>query len=289
MKKFLTTLLVTGMLVGGMTSVASAQVQPLYLPGSDSSVNVYVNGKRLQVDQPAIVKNGRTLVPLRAIFEALGAQIQWDAQNQMITAERDNTLIQLPLNSTVAVVKGTSVTLDVPAESINYRTMVPVRFVSEALDAHVAWDGGTSSVFVSQYSGQSLVTLSEYITSIEKSMNELPPVATGLDEDYNDYVNKKLNAQQFQSQYDAKLEQYKLLLDDIKSVEVPDDQLTKRFADQTVQMFDNVYNYCTLRESVFGDYAALNRMQELLADEKQILRDDEAYKKEFSFLTDLNK
>ena len=289
MKRFLTTLLVTGMLVGGMTSVASAQVQPLYLLGSDKSVNVYVNGKRLQVDQPAIVKNGRTLVPLRAIFEALGATIQWDEKTQMITAERDQTMIQLALNSKVAVVKGTSVTLDVPAVSVNYRTMVPVRFVSEALDAHVAWDGGTSSVFVSQYSGQSIIKLSEYANSITDTMNELSQAAAESDGIYKDYFDKKINAQEFHSQYDANLEQIKRFLDEFKTFEVPEDQLTQRYADQTVQLFDNLYKILALRESVFGETASLNRLQELKADNNQMLIDKDAYEKEFSFLSELNQ
>ncbi|PRO65877.1 copper amine oxidase N-terminal domain-containing protein [Alkalicoccus urumqiensis] len=100
---------------------------------------VVVNGQVLEGDQPPLMKNYRTLVPLRAAAEALGAEVSWEAGT--ITIEKDGGVIQLRVNNTRAVVNGGNVTLDVPAEvTKNNRTVIPLRFVSEHLGADVTWD-----------------------------------------------------------------------------------------------------------------------------------------------------
>ncbi|TCP55495.1 copper amine oxidase-like protein [Tumebacillus sp. BK434] len=288
MKKFLSALIVTGMLAGSMASVASAEVQPMYTQGKNSKVNVYVNGATLKVDQPAIVKNGRTLVPLRAIFEALGAEILWDEKTQTVTAKRENTVIKLQLKSKNAVVNGKTVTLDVPAESINYRTMVPVRFVSEALDAHVGWDAGTVSVFVSQYPAMSIVELGEYVSLIEEKLTALSDAAVESDTILNNYLNKKITLEQFRSQHKANLKEMAALTAEIKAVKVPDDQLAQRYANQTITLFENLYSVCELRGIVLGETTGVTRVQELTDDSKQLMLAQTAYENEFAFLEEFN-
>ncbi len=110
------------------------------------AVDVIVDSEPLETDVPAQIVNGRTLVPLRAIFEELGAQVEWDGATQKITATRDSDTIELTVNDTKSFVNGEEYILDVPATIIDGRTLVPVRFVSEALDSHVFWISETQTV-----------------------------------------------------------------------------------------------------------------------------------------------
>lgn len=101
---------------------------------------------------PTIV-NGRTLVPLRSIFEAMGASVGWKLDTQTVTAVKSGTTVVLPVTSAAATVNGQVIQLDVPAKIINGRTMVPLRFVSEAFGATVNWDDISQIVTIQTYSG----------------------------------------------------------------------------------------------------------------------------------------
>lgn len=105
-----------------------------------SAPTVVLNGQTLSFDTLPIIENGSTLVPLRAIFEPLGAQVEWDSQTQTVLAYTRNTEIKLILGHADAYVNGVMCTLSTPAKSVNGRTMVPLRFVSNALGAEVKWD-----------------------------------------------------------------------------------------------------------------------------------------------------
>jgi hypothetical protein len=99
-----------------------------------------VNGKAVQIDAPAEIKNGRTFLPLRAISEALGAMVDWIAETQGITVTLGENTIGLQIGNTSAVVNGTVMTLDAAPYIKNSRTMVPFRVIAEGLGAIVEWD-----------------------------------------------------------------------------------------------------------------------------------------------------
>lgn len=115
-----------------------------------SKVDVVINGKMLETDVSAQIVDSRTLVPVRSIFEALGASVSWDAENQMVTASRDNTYIVLRIGNNVMNVNSKETVLDVPAQIIDGRTMVPARAVSEALGCTVQWDGESRRVNITE-------------------------------------------------------------------------------------------------------------------------------------------
>ena len=125
------------------------------------AVDLYVDGSELQTDVPPTILSGRTLVPLRAIFEALDADVSWNGATQAATAAKAGTTVQVSIDDTTAYVNGQKQILDVPAKLIDGRTMVPARFVSESLDARVLWDGNTQSVYVITPDHESLVV--EYL------------------------------------------------------------------------------------------------------------------------------
>ena len=113
-----------------------------------SEIKVTLNGKKLSFDQPPVIENGRTLVPLRAIFEALGAEIAWDSETQTIRAIRYGTYVELQIGSNEMKVNSEIKVLDVPAKTINDRTMVPARAIAEAFGCSVSWDADNNAVII---------------------------------------------------------------------------------------------------------------------------------------------
>jgi hypothetical protein len=109
---------------------------------------VLVNGQQLKLDVTPAFISGRLLVPLRAIFAALGANIDWNDATQTVTAIRGSITIRLTIGQKIAYKNGAPVTLDVPGRIINGRTLVPLRFVGEALGCQVGWDDATQTASV---------------------------------------------------------------------------------------------------------------------------------------------
>lgn len=99
-------------------------------------------------DQSPLIIDGRTLVPMRTIFETMGAEVLWDGDTRTVTATKDSTVISLTVDNSVAHKNDEQITLDVTPQIINSRTMVPLRFVGEALDADVKWEKDTRTVLI---------------------------------------------------------------------------------------------------------------------------------------------
>lgn len=124
--------------------IEEPEVPTPFVPDPNRNPNeiaVYINGKLQAYDQPPMIKSGSTLVPLRGIFEALNTDITWDGATQTVYAKRGTTSIVLTIGNEFALVNGKKVILAQKAQIINGRTMVPLRFVSEALGSDVLWVG----------------------------------------------------------------------------------------------------------------------------------------------------
>ena len=114
------------------------------------AVDLYVDTKKIETDTPPTIVDGRTLVPVRAIFESLGATVEWDQATKTATGKKDNIVVVIQIDNPVATINGQAITLDVPAQIINNRTMVPARFVSVALNCDVTWNQETKTAAVSK-------------------------------------------------------------------------------------------------------------------------------------------
>ena len=119
-----------------------------------ADVNILYNGEQMELDADAYIKNDRTMVPVRGIFEAAGAKVNWDAETQTVMIAKSEgeeiTFIFLQVGSDTAFVNSEATTLDVPAEISNDRTMVPLRFIMEELGAVVTWDPDTKTVSITK-------------------------------------------------------------------------------------------------------------------------------------------
>jgi hypothetical protein len=114
-----------------------------------AATTVEVNGNPISFSVAPFQVMNRTMVPMRSIFEALGANVQWNDSTQTVTATRGTTDVRLTIGETDAQVNGQTVALDVPAMMRRGSTMVPLRFVSESLGADVRWSEATQTVSIS--------------------------------------------------------------------------------------------------------------------------------------------
>jgi hypothetical protein len=136
-------------------------------------VHVYVDGQPVGFDVPPQIDNGRVLVPLRGVFEKMGATVMWNEQTQTVLAQRGATSVQLVIGNTQAMVNGQPVIMDVPAMLVGDRTMVPLRFVSQSLGSTVDWNAASSTV-----------TIASAGAAVPPSQSYAPPVAVPPSQTY---------------------------------------------------------------------------------------------------------
>lgn len=122
--------------------------KPVQRPDDDIAVSLY--GEYMIFDQPPTTIKGRTMVPLRSIFEAMGATLTWDQETKTITSQKGETTIILTVDQEMGLVNKNEVPLDQPATIVNGRTLVPVRFISEAMGASVEWDSQNKIVLITE-------------------------------------------------------------------------------------------------------------------------------------------
>lgn len=117
-------------------------------PSESSGVSVKLNGKKLSFDVEPQIINDRTMVPLRAIFEAMGATVDWDQDTQTVTSTKGDTTVKMTINDTNMYVNGEAKELDSPATIVDDRTLVPVRAIAESYGATVEWEDSTKTVVI---------------------------------------------------------------------------------------------------------------------------------------------
>lgn len=167
-------------------------------------ISIYIDGSRLTTDQAPVVISGRVMLPLRAIFEALDATVNYNQTLQTVTARKDSTTIVLKLKSRSATINNEAVLLDVPAQSIKGRTMVPVRFVSEALGQQVGWNNSTKIVTINSGSGTG---------GSDGGSSDPSPVAYVSARDVGNYGDgRDLEVSFSKSSNESRVEQYRVMI-----------------------------------------------------------------------------
>ncbi|NOU68086.1 hypothetical protein GC096_29065 [Paenibacillus sp. LMG 31461] len=116
--------------------------------GISSQVSVNINGTVQQFEQAPAIVNGSTFTPLRAIFEAMGAKVDYEAATRSVTATKGNTTVKLTLDQKTVNVNGKPIELEEPARLVNGYTLAPARFVGETFGGIVNWDGATRTVSI---------------------------------------------------------------------------------------------------------------------------------------------
>ncbi len=111
-------------------------------------ITVTVNGKEVTFDQPPVLKDGRTLVPVRAIFEHMGAKVEWNNAEQKAIITKGGITVTLAIGNKNMNVNGAVKILDVPAQLIGGRTLVPARAIAESIGAKVEWNNASKTVII---------------------------------------------------------------------------------------------------------------------------------------------
>lgn len=122
-----------------------AVILPAYAQ-QGKEISVFIDGLSVPFDVKPTIQGGRTLVPFRALSEALSVKVTWEDSTQTIRAEDNQRSISLQISNKLAYRDGNPVSLDTPPIIINGRTLVPLRFFSEAFGCQVAWDESTGSI-----------------------------------------------------------------------------------------------------------------------------------------------
>lgn len=130
------------LVIGFMVSTASA-----------SGISIIVNGSPISSDVPPQIINGYTMVPVRVISEALGASVSWDSSTQTVSLLDNGIHIAMTING-FTLENNSPITLDDPAQIINGRVMVPLRFLAQAFGCQVNWDAANQEVDIASNSAE---------------------------------------------------------------------------------------------------------------------------------------
>ncbi|GAB6181982.1 hypothetical protein JCM14036_33010 [Desulfotomaculum defluvii] len=121
---------------------------PFSSANAAQQMSVFVNGSAVKFDVPPMVQDNRTLVPFRALAEALKVEVTWDGPNQTIRAKDAVTYIMLQIGNRNANHNDSTITLDVPPQIIDGRTLIPLRFFSEAFNCQVSWNATDNAIYI---------------------------------------------------------------------------------------------------------------------------------------------
>ena len=113
-------------------------------------IGLFLDGERLDLDVDPEVKNQRTMVPIRAVVEAIGGEVSWDQKAQRVTMRRAGSTVVMTLDSTTATVDGKAVEMDVAPYATNGRTLIPARYAAEFFGQKVDWDGARRQVLITE-------------------------------------------------------------------------------------------------------------------------------------------
>ena len=115
--------------------------------------DMLVNGSKRAIDDKGtvpVILNGRTLLPVRAVVEAMGGTVEWDSESRTVTLSKNNEVLRLVIDSQTAYINGTPHSLDSAPVIINERTMLPIRFIAESFGFDVEWDAEGRRVIINE-------------------------------------------------------------------------------------------------------------------------------------------
>ena len=170
MRRFLTALLLALVIVLGVASPAALQA---------SEVGVVIDNVQVDFEgQSPIILYGRTLVPVRGVFEHLGFDVDWDQDAQTVTLTNEDYTVVITIDSPIFRTNGVEHLLDVPAQIIDGRTMLPIRHVAESVGLYVGWNQARSSVVIRTYEPDLTGSVNQEFIP-DALANQIAPPASG--------------------------------------------------------------------------------------------------------------
>ncbi|ASR48030.1 C40 family peptidase [Paenibacillus kribbensis] len=148
-----------------LLAVSLLQASPSYAKSVPltPATTVYVDDRPLQLVAQPLLLDGTTLVPMRQLFEAQGARLSWDESSKTVTATKNDTVLTYRIGELAATLNGNALSLNVPGQIVKGNTMIPLRFVSEALGSTVKWDALTRTIRI--------VSRNDFFTTVLSRVN----------------------------------------------------------------------------------------------------------------------
>lgn len=142
---------------------------------AEDDITIQFNGEKIETSTPPVIVDGRTLVPMRMIFNLFDFEVDWESDTKTAIGRKGTYEIRLPIGSKSVSVGGEEQTLDVPAQILANSTYIPLRFVSESIGAYVDWDGHHRTVSIaSSYLDQELEVKDTQLEDALKSVLNIP-------------------------------------------------------------------------------------------------------------------
>ena len=194
-KRFFAITAICSLLFSNVSAYAAELDMNLYYDGKThhykaEEVNIIINGEEMnETDMPPVILEDRTLVPARAVFETMGAEVAWNAQTKEVYVKKENDVVILKIDDEIGTKNGIAFTMDVPAKIINDRTVIPVRAVSEALGCEVGWDAKKRIVTIEEKQQQEIENTVEDETADENTENTNENIDISLDANTNTDIN----------------------------------------------------------------------------------------------------
>jgi cell wall-associated NlpC family hydrolase len=154
-KKALLALLAVSLLQANPSYAKSVPLTPV--------TTVYVDDRPLQLAAQPLLLEGTALVPMRQLFEAQGAELSWNASSKTVTATKNEAVLTYRMGELAATLNGKTLSLNVPGQIVEGNTMIPLRFVSEALGSTVKWDALTRAIRI--------VSSNDFFTTVLSGVN----------------------------------------------------------------------------------------------------------------------
>jgi len=224
---------IAGSVCSGISALAAENASAAAVQQSQyEEVNVTIDGVLQHFPQSAILYKGSTMVPMRGVFEALKAEVKWDGATQTVTATKGDTTIKLTIGNNYAYVNDQKVALTAEAIIVGGSTMVPLRFVAEALGAKVEWDGATKTAVITQGSetkpDSGVTNPAQNQTNPSQNQTNPSQDQSNPSKYYNPFAKidatetkGRLYGTENQKEYDAVLKIAKEALADLDSIPVP--------------------------------------------------------------------
>lgn len=149
---------------------------------AESEITVLLDGEKLVFDVAPKLINNRTMVPMRKIFESMGAEVEWEAATQTITATKDDIVVVMQIGNNLINVNGKDIAFDVAPQLVDGRTLVPARAVAESLKAKVDWDGDTRTVIITSAEKAAQITPIDLDKQTEFVCNVGATITYGFDD-----------------------------------------------------------------------------------------------------------
>ena len=162
--------------------VLAVMITATWCPFTEAGSNptVYLDDSKLEFDVPPQIVSGRTLVPMRTIFEALGASISWNNTTKTVQGSKDSINLKMTINSNTYYINDEAKTTDVAPMILNGRTLVPLRIIAESLQCKVDYNGSTNVVTIESGASTSMIIANNYTDE------DLIPVEVGNKYGYED-------------------------------------------------------------------------------------------------------